>query len=69
VILRNKDTEMTDFTPKTKLDVQDGSDAKKTYAHPDVIDLLSVDETANGKSPAAFEDTPGPAFGGMIGES
>jgi len=40
---------MTEFTPKTSLDVQDGSDAKKIYAHPDVIDLLPVDETQGGK--------------------
>jgi hypothetical protein len=54
---------MTEFTPKTS------SDAKKTYAHPDVIDLLSVDETENGKSPALAEGVPGPNFGGAIGES
>jgi hypothetical protein len=44
---------MTEFTPKTS------SDAKETYAHPDVIDLLSTDET-EGKLLGAIEDfTPG----------
>jgi hypothetical protein len=42
---------MTEFTPKTS------SDAKKIYAHPDVIDLLSVDET-EGKTITAAEDDP-----------
>jgi hypothetical protein len=55
-----RDTAMTEFTPKTS------SDAKKTYAHPDVIDLLSVDETKNGKTPNLLEGT---LFGGLVGES
>jgi hypothetical protein len=61
VMLRNRDAEMTDFTPKTKLDVQDSSDVKKTYAHPDVIDLLSTDET-EGKLLGPVEDLT-PDFG------
>jgi hypothetical protein len=51
---------MTEFTPKIS------SDAKKTYAHPDVIDLLSVDETKNGKTPNFIEGT---LFGGELNES
>jgi hypothetical protein len=54
---------MTEFTPKISLGVQDRSDSKKSYAHPDVIDLLSVDETEQAKSPAPFEDIPGTNFG------
>jgi hypothetical protein len=46
---------MTEFTPKTSLD------AKKTYAHPDVIDLLSTDET-EGKLLGPVEDLT-PDFG------
>jgi hypothetical protein len=42
---------MTEVTPKTS------SDAKKTYTDPDVIDLLSVDET-EGKTVTAAEDDP-----------
>jgi hypothetical protein len=42
---------MTEVTPKTS------SDAKKTYADPDVVDLLSVDET-EGKTITAAEDDP-----------
>jgi hypothetical protein len=57
---------MTEVTPKASLDVQDGSDAKKTYAHPDVIDLLSVDETKNGKTPNFAEGT---LYGGAVDES
>lgn len=49
---------MMEFTPKTSLGVQDESDAKKSYVHPDVIDLLTVGETEGGKSPAVFEDIP-----------
>jgi hypothetical protein len=46
---------MTEFTPKTS------SDAKKTYADPDVIDLLSTDET-EGKLLGPVEDLT-PNFG------
>ena len=56
---------MTDFTPKKMLDTQNASDAKKIYAHPDVIDLLPVDETQAGKNPAVFEDVPFPAWGAI----
>jgi hypothetical protein len=48
---------MTDFMPKKEMSTHDGSDAKKSYAHPDVIDLLSVDET-EGKTVTAAEDDP-----------
>ena len=49
---------MTDFA-KTKLDAQDASDAKKSYVHPDVIDLLSVDETQGAKLFNPIEDGQG----------
>lgn len=43
------DALMAEFTPKIEMGTQDDSDAKKIYAHPDVIDLLPVDETQGGK--------------------
>ena len=55
VVLTFRDTAMAEFTPKTS------SDAKKTYAHPDVIDLLSTDET-EGKLVSPVEDSV-PNFG------
>ena len=57
------DTQMADYTPKIEIDTQGNSDAKKSYVHPDVVDLLPVDETQGAKSINPVEDFPGPAFG------
>ena len=60
VVLTFRDTAMAEFTPKTS------SDAKKTYAHPDVIDLLSTSETETSKLLSPYEDSV-PGYGPLSG--